>query len=246
MEIAKVKEPARKNKTPVINELAPRLPARIAIVGASGSGKTNMALDLIERYLPWHNLLIYARHLDSPAYQALREKIERREEKLKRPISIWEDSLSNVVPLEELNPSNTTVAVFDDFITSKDQTPIIDYFIRGRHRGVTPVYISQSYYDIPKIIRGQLSHVCIYRGYSGHDVIGLWKDHGSGMRRDEFERFLRDATRRPYGFAVIDNNPVLPELRWRVGWDQLVIPDDDEQTHDAPAPTLKKKATPAS
>ena len=227
MEICKVKSTAGKDKTPVINELAPKWPFRMIVVGSSGSGKTNMVLDLIQKYIPWQVLIVYARHM-GPAYEALRRKVEAKERRLKRPISFWSDTLEDAIPVDELSPENRNLVIFDDFVLDrKHQDVISDYFVRGRHRNCSCIYISQSYYDIPKIIRTNSSHVAIFKGYNGHDLVGLWKDHGAGMKRGDFERYLREATRRPYGFAFIDNSPARAELRWRIGFDTLVLPDDE-------------------
>ena len=226
MEVVKVRTTAAKSKVPVINELAPRWPFRLLVCGSTGCGKTNAVVDLLMRYIPWQVLWVYAKHMGE-AWQSLQAKVEAREKRLKRPISFWETSLENAVPVDTLSPTNRNVVVFDDFIMDREHQPTIaDYFVRGRHRNCSLVYITQSYYDVPKIVRNNCSHYMIFRGYNGSDETHLWKDLGSGMRKDEFAEYLREATRRPHGFAFIDTDPARPELRWRIGFDRLVLPDN--------------------
>jgi len=56
--------------------------------------------------------------------------------------------------------------IFYDFVLDrKHQDVIADYFVRGRHRNCSCIYISQSYYDIPKTIRLNASHCAFFKGY---------------------------------------------------------------------------------
>ena len=38
------------------------------------------------------------------------------------------------------------VVIFDDYICDKNQNQIIKYFIQGRHKNCSVIYLSQSYY----------------------------------------------------------------------------------------------------
>ena len=44
----------------------------------------------------------------------------------------------------------------------ENQKPLIDYFIQGRHKNCSVIYLSQSFHDTPKSIRINCSHFCIY------------------------------------------------------------------------------------
>lgn len=88
----------------MLSELAPVWPFRLVVAGTSGGGKTNVILDMISRWVrPWSTLSVYAGHLDSEAYQALRAQVEKRKKKLGRPISVWGDDLQNVIPVDDMN-----------------------------------------------------------------------------------------------------------------------------------------------
>ena len=48
------------------------------------------------------------------------------------------------------------------FVKKKKKEPIIEYFIRGRHKNCSVIYLSQSYYLAPKDMRLNCSHFCIF------------------------------------------------------------------------------------
>ena len=54
------------------------------------------------------------------------------------------------------------VIIFDDFVCEKNQKPLIGYFIQGRHKNCSVIYLSQSYYATPKPIRLNCPHLALY------------------------------------------------------------------------------------
>ena len=68
-----------------------------------------------------------------------------------------------IIPLEELPADNQKIVVFDDLVCEKNQNSIINYFINGRHRNCCVIYLTQTFYKVPKDIRDNCSHLCIFR-----------------------------------------------------------------------------------
>ena len=50
-----------------------------------------------------------------------------------------------MIPLDQLDNDNQKIVIFDDFVCEKNQKPIVDYFIGGRHKNCSVIYLSQSY-----------------------------------------------------------------------------------------------------
>jgi hypothetical protein len=242
MEVKPAKEEKKKTYVPVVNELAPTWPFRLVVCGSSGSGKTNMVINLIEEYIPWRALQVVAKHVDNPQFTALRKRIERFEKKKKQPVSTWTNQLNDTLPVDDLNKENRTLTLFDDFVMSKEQHVMEDYFVRCRHRNASVIYITQSWYKVPKIIRENCSHVAVFKGQNGHDLSGLWQDLGGEMRKEQFSALYHRAIARPFGFLFVDQNPTLPELKFRLKFDELVLlderdvlkPDNDLKEQEAP------------
>ena len=98
------------------------------------------------------------------------------------------------MPVPELDDDNQKIVIFDDFVCEKNQKPLIEYFIRGRHKNCSVIYLSQSYYLTPKDIRLNCSHFCP----SAAETNRMCKEVNVDKKK-----FLR-ATGEPYSFAYID------------------------------------------
>ena len=67
----------------------------------------------------------------------------------------------DILPVSELlNTDLQRIVIFDDFVCEKNQKPLIDYFIQGRHKNCSVIYLTQSFYGCPKPIRINCSHFC--------------------------------------------------------------------------------------
>ena len=55
------------------------------------------------------------------------------------------------------------VVILDDYICDKNQNQIIKYFIQGRHKNCTVIYLSQSYYETGMNIRLNSDHFIYMR-----------------------------------------------------------------------------------
>jgi len=103
--------------------------------------------------------------------------------KIFKPISkevaydILEVSNDETKPVSEINGENQKLAIFDDFVCEKNQAPLIDYFIRGRHKNCSVIYLSQSYCKTPKDIRLNSSHFCIYEFPSANEKSLLCREN---------------------------------------------------------------------
>ena len=89
------------------------------------------------------------------------KEMKNRLEKL-GDFEVIEASNDDIIPVNDLDSESQKMVIFDDYVCDKNQKPLIDYFIRGRHKNCCVIYLSQSYYKTPKDIRLNCSHFCIY------------------------------------------------------------------------------------
>ena len=125
---------------------------RMLICGNSGSGKTNLLYHmLIKPLLYYDEIYLYARNLELDKYQKLIQKM--RQISMDAGYEVLHVSNDEITPVTEMEyEDNQKVVVFDDYVCDKNQRQLIDYFIQGRHKICSVIYLSQSFYKTPKDI----------------------------------------------------------------------------------------------
>ena len=143
----------------------PCMPAdlfRMLICGPSNSGKTNTLLHMPYELLEYDKIYLFSKNLHQNKYQNLLQDFD---EKINPKVGydVIEAHGDEIIPLEELPVDNQKIVVFDDLVCEKNQNDIINYFINGRHKNCCVIYLSQTFYKVPKDIRVNCSHLCIFR-----------------------------------------------------------------------------------
>ena len=145
-------------------------PYRILIIACSGSGKTNVLLNLIKHQRPdIDKIYLYVKDPLESRYQLLingRERIGIKELKNPKPFIKHLQTIDYVYEnLEDYNPTKKSkvLIMFDDMIATmeanKKLSPIVtELFLGGRKLNISIVFISQSYFKVPKIIRLNTTH----------------------------------------------------------------------------------------
>ena len=113
---------------------------------------------------------------------------------------IIEASNDKIIPVKNLNGDNQKIVIFDDFVCDKNQKPLVDYFIQGRHKNCCVIYLSQSYYKTPKDIRLNCSHFAIYDFPSTNEKSLICRENN--VSKQLYEK----ATGDPYSFIYIDKS----------------------------------------
>ena len=150
----------------------PHCPYRILIIGGSGSGKANVLLNLIENQSYIEKLYLYAKDPYVAKYQYL---INKREvvgiDHFNDPKAFIEysndmcDIYKNIHEYN-LDKDNKNFIDFDDIIADminnkKLNSIVTELFIRGRKLNISLVFITQSYFKIPKDVRLNTTHFFI-------------------------------------------------------------------------------------
>ena len=147
----------------------PDHPYRILIIGGSGSVKTNALLNLINNQPDIDKIYLYAKDPYEKKYQYLINKSKKvglnHFNDPKAFIEYSNDMQDVHKNIEDYNPikKRKMLIVFDDMIAdmidNNKLNPIVtELFIRGRKLNISIVFITQSYFKVPKDVRLNSTH----------------------------------------------------------------------------------------
>ena len=205
----------------------PDHPYRILIIGGSGSGKTNALLNLINEQNDIDKIYLYARDLNEPKYKILIKK--RKDAGIKHlndPNAFIECSNTMDDVYENINNYNPSrkrkvLIVFDDMIADimsnkKFQAIIKELFIRSRKVNISLVFITQSYFSVPKDVRLNSTHYLIMKISNRKELQNIAINHSADIDYQDFIKIYRECTKEPYNFLTIDTTlPASDPLRFR-------------------------------
>ncbi len=203
------------------------IPAMIAVVGGTGSGKSMFVLNFLERARHFETfpggIHICLKTQAEPLYEGLAEALpdiqfhEIRQQKERGKMVT-----SGLPDLDhDFDKAKASLIIFDDLVGERDQSQFEQYYLRSRKRGVTCIYLSQSFYRMPRFIRLQLHYLVILKLNSSRDIAGILDEYTVGMNRTELLAIYRYATRERFHFMMIDvAAPV--ERKFRINFDTIV------------------------
>ena len=194
------------------------IPFRLGIIGASGSGKTQIVVHILEKMKnTFGNIQIYTRNKDEPIYNYLEKKIPASHlqiyEGLSKLPTLAKDKENNVKGFDK---DLQHLVVFDDLVLEKDQSRISEMFIRGRKiaKGISIIYLSQSYFGVPKIIRVNLNYLILKKLSSLRDLNLIMSEYNLGLSRDKMMEVYKYCTNEKTNFLLCDLDNVM-EKRFR-------------------------------
>ena len=101
-------------------------------------------------------------------------------------------------------------------ISKKFQVIIKELFIRCRKLNVLLVFITQSYFSVPKDIRLNSTHYLIMKINNRIELKNIASDHSADIDYQDFKKIYRECTKEPYNFLTIDTTlPASDPLRFR-------------------------------
>ena len=170
---------------------------RMLICGNSRSGKTNLLIHMLLSLLCYDEIFLCAKNLDQEKYRILIDEMNHISKEL--GYDVMTISKDAIIPINNLSyEDNQKLVIFDDYVCEKNQREIADYFIQGRHKNCSVIYLSQSFYKTPRDIRLNCSHYCIYDFPSSRERNMISSE--LGVDKEKYKK----ATRKPFSFLYID------------------------------------------
>ena len=193
-------------------------PFRMLIIGPSGSGKTNTLLHLIQNLnetTPIDKIYLYAKDLTEPKYEFL---INNRKN---AGIKHFNDSTAFIEYSNDMDDVFTNIddynkkrkrkvlIVFDDMIadiisSTKFKAIIKELFIRCRKLNIFIMFITQSYFRMPKDARLNSTHYVIMKIQSRKELQDIAQENLGDINFKDFLKTYKDYTSEPYSCMIID------------------------------------------
>ena len=111
--------------------------------------------------------------------------------------------------------------VFDDIIADimnnkNFQAIMKELFIRCRKLNISLVFITQSYFSVPKDIISNSAHYLIMKINNKRELQNIAINHSADIDYQDFIKIYRECTKEPYNFLTIDTTlPASDPLRFR-------------------------------
>ena len=124
------------------------------------------------------------------------------------------------INIDDYNPKRKRklLIVFDDMIANimtnkRFQAIIKELFIRCRKLNISLVFITQSYFSVPKEVRLNSAHYLIMKIHNKRELRQISINYSPDIYYKDFLKNYRNCTNEPYSFLAIDttlpaNNPM--------------------------------------
>jgi hypothetical protein len=218
-----VKKMTDKYENPNFNVHQIPHPSRIGVIGGSGTGKTSIVLNVVNKMKGTFGHIYIVSKAQEVLYDFLQKQLNV---KGKNVVSFYTrlTELPNIANFP--NKAEQALIIFDDLCNEKDQRIICEWFIRGRkvNKGVSLIYISQSYFKIPRLVRLQLSELFVLRLSSSRDLDAIFREVslGDNIDKDILNKIYKKATEKKFNFLRINIDSPDPNKKFAYNFNNWV------------------------
>ena len=191
-------------------------PFRCMIVGSSGCGKTTVLYNLTTQKwgIPSHFLHLFSRSIEQDAYKELKRAFDKLEAEEDIEVTHFYGDCENLISVDECEPDS--LVVFYDCVNINQQSLIKDFYVRGRHKNISTIYLTQNYTKIDRqLIRTNLNYLCIFKQDKKYMKYIYDECVGSEFTFKEFQTVCESCWKEAYGLLSIDLTKNLNNGKYR-------------------------------
>lgn len=217
---------AEERTYPRFEQLHIKIPFRMVLTGASGSGKTNALIRLFDEMNCFERVLLFARCLHEPLYAFLIDVLTKVEERTGHQILLKSKDITDLPAVDKLNDKLNNLFICDDMVNekSKQLAKVADYWVMGRKFQGSCCFLTQSYFDAPTIIRKNSTKFVFTLISTQRDLVMILKDFRLGVNEDQIMDLYHEATKDGFpNFFMVDTDSNLdPQYRFRRNFEPLL------------------------
>ena len=162
----------------------------------------------------FNNIFIITKNKDEPLYNFLEAKLGDKGLKIS-------EGVENAPDLDaDISKEDQTLIVMDDLVLEKNQSALEEYFIRARKLNCSLIYISQSYYRVPRIIRQNLNYLIIKQVSSLKDLYRIMGEYTLGVEKPALKKLYENSTQQKQDFLLVDLDAPLSD-RFRKNFNEI-------------------------
>lgn len=206
-------------KTASKTQIMPRYPFSMVISGRSGSGKTQLLLNILTRNelfgSYFHKILVF-----SPTANDLDDTYKSLNLPKENFIKTFDTNLLETIlknrkhqidqkGIEYVSKYNRVLLLFDDMIAEKDflnSKETLMMFTLLRHYLISICILSQSFMRIPRSIRLNANYIVIFPSLESEIQTMLDEITPSGINKKDFRFIIDYCTKGKYDFMAINNH----------------------------------------
>jgi hypothetical protein len=206
-----------------------KLPFRMCVSAPSGSGKSNFLMNMIGLFCngngTFGDITLCVRNSDEPLYNYLKGKSDQIQIK---------EGLHNTPILDKMDKRINHLVVFDDMVLNKDQSIITNFYIRARKLNCSVIYLSQSYFDIPSMIRKNCSYMVFLKLGGIREIKDIMRNFSLDCSKEQLLNMYNYATDEKLSPFIIDVESNDEDKKFRKGFKEYMSPDDfkDDENKD--------------
>ena len=184
-------------------------------------------LNLVNEQKDIDKIYLYAEDLSKPKYEYLIKNRENAGLKHVNDGNAFIERFNKMADvyksIDHYNPNRRRkiLIAFDDMIADimtnkKFQAINNELFIRCRKINISLVFITQSYFSVPKDVRLNSTHYFIMKINNNRELQNIAIDHLADIDYKDFMKIYGECTKEPYNFLTIDTTlPPSNPLRFR-------------------------------
>jgi hypothetical protein len=138
---------------------------------------------------------------------------------------VIKEGLKSLPVLDKMDKKTNHLVIIDDLLLEKDQTPIVNYYIRCRKLNCSIAYLSQSYFDIPALIRKNCSYMVFLKIGGVREVKDILRNFGLGVSKEQLLAMYDYATAEKMDCLLLDLEAD-KQKKFRKNFDEFMNPSD--------------------